>query len=69
MGATMLSKVVEDARDWNLIDSMYANVLTIEDNVNLLQELSSYFAGDSDFDEEVFNLLEKWTKKYIEEND
>lgn len=64
----MLDKLAKCAKRFGTQDAMFEYVLTIDDNVALLGELSEYFDGDTDFDEDIFNLLEKWVKKYTEEN-
>ena len=69
MGETMLDRMAECAKRFGSEDAMFEFVLTPDDNVELLSELSDYFGGDSDFDEDVFNLLHKWVKKYVEEMD
>ena len=65
----MLEKVARDARDWNLTDAMMEDVLTIGDTTELVGELVEYFAGTSDFDEELFDFCQKWAGRFIEEND
>ena len=65
----MLDRITECAKRFGVQDAMFEYVLTIDDNIALLGDLSNYFAGDNEFDEDVFNLLEKWVKKYVEEMD
>ena len=65
----MLDRMTECAKRFGVQDAMFEYVLTIDDNITILGDLSNYFAGDNEFDEDVFNLLEKWVKKYVEEID
>lgn len=65
----MLDRMAECAKRFGVQDALFEYALTIDDNITLLGDLSNYFAGDNEFDEDVFNLLEKWVKKYVEEMD